>query len=240
MPLLGREVVVLEELGDEAERRQGVPQVMHEHCDVIAPLPFEQALQPERLESRPNACQELARVDGLGQVGVGSFLEPRFDRVGLPARRGQHDDGRTPATSGTKPPEHLHPAQPRHRHVEENELRLAFVDLRQGVRAVRGRAYAVTVLGEQRLVEGERVLEVVDDEHIASGIAEHGDTGTLGHERIFSWPAGAGSIALVRGATCGRTSVNTDPAASREVTSMSPPRALARRLESASPIPVPS
>ena len=128
-PLVGRQVVGLEHLGDEAERRQRVPQVVDEHGDVVAPLRLEHALQPEGLERGAHAREELARVDGLRQVGVGALLETGLDGVRLAPRGGEHDHGRASAAPRAKATQHLDAVHAGHRHVEQHELRLVLLDL---------------------------------------------------------------------------------------------------------------
>ena len=97
--LVGRQVLGVEHLGDEAERRQRVPQIVHEHRDVVAALRLEHALQAEGLERGAHAREELARVDGLREVRVGALLQARLDRVRLAPRRRQHDDRRAAAAA---------------------------------------------------------------------------------------------------------------------------------------------
>ena len=88
------EIFGLEDFGDEAERRERMPQVVDQHRDVVTALGIEHALQAEGLERGPDPGDELSRVDGLREVRVGAFLQARLDRVRLAARRGQHDDRR--------------------------------------------------------------------------------------------------------------------------------------------------
>ena len=159
VPLVGGHVVRVEHLGEKAERAQRVPQVVHEHRDVVAPLRLEQPPEPERLERGARPRQQLAGVDGLGEVGVGALVQPRLDRVRLAPRRREHDDGGPAAAPRAEASKHLDAVHPRHRHVEQDELGLPLVHQPQRVGPEMRRAHAVAVVREQRLVERERVGE---------------------------------------------------------------------------------
>ena len=136
---VGREILGVEDLGDEPERRERVPQVVDEHRDVIAPLTLERALQAMRLERAADAREELAALDGLGHVRVGAFAKPVLDRVGIAARGREHEDGGAAAATRAQAAEDLEAVHARHRHVEQHDLRLALFD-RARARACRSRA----------------------------------------------------------------------------------------------------
>ena len=163
------EVLGLEHLGEEPERAQRVPQIVHEHRDVIAPLRLEQCAC-SRNDSSAARTRARSSRESMGFVRYASapFAQPRLDRVRLASRGRQHDAPPGPRRDARAAVEHLDAVHPRHRHVEQHELRLALVDLLQRVVAAQRRAHPVAVVGEERLVEGERVGEVVDDEHVAA------------------------------------------------------------------------
>ena len=85
------------------------------------------------------------------------------------------------AAPRAQPPQDLDAVDAGHRHVEQDELGLALVHLPQRLDAALRRADLVAVLGEDGLVEGERVREVVDDEHVAAGVAHRRERGTVVH-----------------------------------------------------------
>ena len=230
-----------------------VPEVVHEHRDVVAALRLEHALQPERLERRAHAGQELARVDGLREVRVGALLEPRLDRVRLAPRRREHDDRRArrrAARAGARSTST--PSIPGIDTSSSTSSGSRSSTIAQRLDAARRGAHAVAVVGEERLVEGERVGEVVDDEDVAAGVADGRERRSLIDGHLTAALVGcAGAVQRRRrrarragprrrGATRGRTSVNVEPSPSRERTSISPPSARASRRDSASPTPVPS
>ena len=136
------------------------------------------------------------------------------------------------------------PSMPGHRHVEQHELGLALVDLAQRLDAALRRAHAVAVLGEDRLVEGERVGEVVDDEHVAARRRPSVDRRRAVAGRSLQRPVAARGRRHAaaapgrpdrRRATRGRTSVKVEPSPSLERASISPPSARASRRDSARP-----
>ena len=86
---------------------------------------------------------------GLVRYASAPSLQPRLDRVRLAPRGGEHDDRRAAAAARAQPAQHLDAVEPRHRHVEQHELRLALVDLAQRVDAAARGADAVAVLREK-------------------------------------------------------------------------------------------
>ncbi len=220
-------------------------QVVHQHGDVIPSLRLDNAPQPERLEGGTHPRQQLARIDGLRQVGVGSLLQPRLDGVRLPAGGCEHDDRRPPTPAGPKLSQHLHPVHPGHRDVEKHELRLARIDDPERLEAALGDAHTVAVFRENVVVERERVREVIHDEDVPRSVVQRRERGPLGrrHETAsVSDEGGAlgGEASLVGAARRGSTSVKVDPSPWRDRTSMSPPSARASLRDSARPTPVPS
>ena len=138
-PLLEGHIVGVEELGDQAERAQRMPQIVDQHGHVVAALGLELAAQAERFERGSHPREQLARVDRLGQVRVGAAPQARLDGVRLALGRGQHDHRRTAAASLAQALEHLAAVHLRHRHVEQDQLRLALLHQLEGAHARGGR-----------------------------------------------------------------------------------------------------
>jgi len=101
-----------------------------------------------------HAGQQLARIEGFGQVVVGAQLEAD-DLVDVLAPRGQHEDRqRGCLRRGAQPPAHLETVHPRQHHVEQHHVEAA---------------------AAQR---GQAALPVADDRHVDLVAAE-----VLGHHR---------------------------------------------------------
>ena len=123
-----------------------------------------------------HARAELAQVERLGHVRVGAGLEA-LDLVVDAGERGQHQDRRArPHHVGLEPARDLEPVDPRHHHVEDEQVGVVRLDQLQRLVAV-ARAQAqeagvterhvdhvrdgVVVLGDHDLLEEHRTALVI-------------------------------------------------------------------------------
>jgi hypothetical protein len=116
-------------------------------------------------QHRAHPCEQLARVEGLGQIIIGAHLEAH-DAIGVLADRGQHDDrhrrGRADAAAEAQP------VLARQHEVEHDEADAGAVQrLHHGSAVVRDRD-PVAVLRQEFRQEGADFLVIVDDEEMRS------------------------------------------------------------------------
>ena len=116
-----------------------------------------------------DARQQLARVEGLGQIVVRTQLQPD-DAVGLLGQRRQHDD-RQPRR-GAQPAADGEPVLPRQHEVEHDEIEAAVVEQPLHRLAVGGGIDAKAVPGQEPLQQVADLPIVVDDEQM--GLFGHG------------------------------------------------------------------
>src|SRR5919205_431164 len=110
------------------------------------------------------ARDQLARVEGLGQVVVGADLQPD-DAVNVVAARREHHDVHV-RPFGPQPPQHLEAVHARHHHVEHDERVLARERALQPrlapVRDLDGEALFAQKLGHQLA----QLAVVVNNQHV--------------------------------------------------------------------------
>jgi hypothetical protein len=218
-----------------------VTQIVDEHGDVIAALRFEHSLETKRFEGGAGAREQLPRVDGLREVRVRPLAQARLDRVRFSPRRREHDDRGASGSPCAQLVQHFNAIHARHRYVEKNELRLVLFDHAERLVARRSRPDLVPLFGQKRFVESPCVGKVVHDEDVAARRIRprRGRVRRRGVHHVQDRILSGRSVAPRGTSRRGRTRVKVDPSFSVERTSISPPRARARRLESTSPMPVP-
>ncbi len=126
-------------------------------------------------QHRVDARDELARVEGLGQVVVGAHLEPD-DAVDVLALCGEHDD-RHRLAGAAQAPAHRQAVLAGQHEVEHHEMRRIALQLAVEIARIGERGHLEPLLAE---IAGEEVAQahvVVDDEDLV-------DSRLDGHDAI--------------------------------------------------------
>jgi hypothetical protein len=158
--------------------RERAAQIVGDHageCGELLVAPRKLSVQLARRNVDPNASQGLLEVDGLGQVVGRTDLEG-LDLVLLPGPRGLEDDGDVAQLFvRLDAPTCLVPAEPGHRHVEQDQIGSVQAELLQRLLARRRGQDPVAITGENVEEDRQVVRLVVDDEHRALGgiVANH-------------------------------------------------------------------
>ena len=116
-----------------------------------------------------DTCDELARIERLGEIVVRSEFEPG-DAVVVIAARGQHQHGNVGAAAQAR--KNFKTVQPWHHHVEDDEIERFCFDARERLAAVlcvmEGETLGVEILAEHL---HERAV-VVDDQNLRHGFTD--------------------------------------------------------------------
>ena len=117
-------------------------------------------------QHRPHPRHQLAGAERLGDVVVGADLQSAH-AVRLLAARRQHDD-RLAARGGLAPdlPAHFEPGDERQHPVEDDQVRLAFLDRRQPFLAVDGDRHAVALFFEVVAQQLDQCRLVFDNQNM--------------------------------------------------------------------------
>ena len=112
-----------------------------------------------------DARDQLARIEGLGEVVVGAHLEPD-DAVGLLAPRRQHQDGRRLVPAGPEFAAEDEPVIAGHHQIEDDEIDGVGLEKAAHLPAVGGSGNAQPVLLEIARDELADLAVVVDDQDV--------------------------------------------------------------------------
>src|SRR3954453_2123644 len=152
---------------------------------------------PAAPERRLDAAAELAQRERLGDVVIGAELEPE-DLVDLLGLRREHDDRHGAARP--EAPADLEAVEPRHHHVEHDEVERRLAEARERLLPVRRLDDLVAVLAQGVAEERLDRLLVVDEQDAGCAV-EHGPSrskGTRSYSARFDarrahLPGGAGA-----------------------------------------------
>ena len=120
---------------------------------------------PRRRSMRPDARDQLARRERLGDVVVGARLQPG-DAVDLVAARRQQDNRHlalAPDATADLQAVHL-----RHQHVQDDQVRAVGLETAQAEQAVVGDGHREPLVAQRGGEHGGEAPIVVHDEHAAN------------------------------------------------------------------------
>jgi hypothetical protein len=110
----------------------------------------------------PDAREQLVGCERLDEIVIGPGVEPGDPVRDAVSRRQHQDRHREPLLP--QPPRDRQPVEPRHRHVEDDEVRSRSLHRRHGTPAVRRRRDRVPLRGKRPLQHPPDRGVVVDDE----------------------------------------------------------------------------
>ena len=115
-------------------------------------------------QHRANPRQQLARVEGLGQVVVGPLLQP-LDAAGLIALGGEHDD-RDLVAAGTQARAGRQAILAGHHQVEHHQMEQLAAEQAIHLLGVFHGTHAVALLVEKTLQQTPQARIVIDDQNL--------------------------------------------------------------------------